>query len=52
MLDTERLNHFIAMRCFRNVTHKVSHWAIANIFCLLRVIVQVVLHLVLLSIYR
>lgn len=48
MLDAERLNHFVAMRCFRNVTHKVSHWAIANIFCLLRVIVQVVLHLVLL----
>ena len=48
MPNTERLNHFIAMRCFRNVTHKVSHWAIANIVCLLRVIVQVVLHLVLL----
>ena len=47
MLDTERFNDFIAMRSFGNVTHKVSHWAMANIFCLLLVIRQVVLHLVL-----
>lgn len=40
MPDTQRLSHFIAMRWFGNVTHKVSHWAIANTFCLLRVIMH------------
>ena len=32
-------------KCFGNVNHKVSHLAITNTFCLLRMIVQVVLHL-------